>query len=314
MIQAFGIRAPWLVDDCPTYDHVPPNIENLNHHPLDNAESLRFKYPPIFLQKFIMLLSNLSMYRNIKKGGDAIRIKMKELQVIVGGDLLTKEEFLKEKIEKLKFLSNEYQKLFVNFVENDNDIQSAVLIPLYLNKDDDLEVLLTVRNGNISLYGGEVSLPGGKKEDRDNNIITTALRETEEELGIKCNKIKVIETLKPVPVNRRKQCFIVQPVLGILSSPFSVIMEKDEVIDIITIKLESFIKESTFDQEKQYPYLIGYGRSGNNPFIIRGFTFYLLFTIAFVFFKDVSSKSNILNMLTDWQAIYDVEKSNFSKL
>ena len=84
--------------------------------------------------------------------------------------------------------------------------KSAVLVPLILNKDNKLEVLLTVRHGNVSLVHDEVCLPGGKYESKDTSIVATALRECREEIGLLSDNVDVIDVYKgmPVPVTRKK--------------------------------------------------------------------------------------------------------------
>ena len=77
---------------------------------------------------------------------------------------------------------------------------AAVLIALVeeqkLNGDTQLSILLTRRAAHLRHHGGQISFPGGKVEVFDDNIIATALRETEEEIGINKNDIEVIGHLQ----------------------------------------------------------------------------------------------------------------------
>lgn len=70
--------------------------------------------------------------------------------------------------------------------------QSAVLILLYPEIDDRLNIVLTLRNAGLRGHSGQVSFPGGKQDDSDATLTATALRETCEEIGICDNNITII--------------------------------------------------------------------------------------------------------------------------
>ncbi|KAF4522452.1 hypothetical protein B566_EDAN002536 [Ephemera danica] len=68
--------------------------------------------------------------------------------------------------------------------------QAAVLVPLCFVKGE-LSLLYTVRSTNLRTNRGEVSFPGGMQDKEDESLVQTALRETEEELGINANEVEV---------------------------------------------------------------------------------------------------------------------------
>ncbi|MCV5526663.1 CoA pyrophosphatase, partial [Escherichia coli] len=74
---------------------------------------------------------------------------------------------------------------------------AAVLIPV-VARAEKLSVLLTRRSPRLRHPGGQISFPGGRPDPGDENLIATALRETEEELGIPARLIEVIGTLNPL--------------------------------------------------------------------------------------------------------------------
>lgn len=74
---------------------------------------------------------------------------------------------------------------------------SAVLVPVYRDERGDLRVVLVVR-GVQGIHGGQLALPGGKPEPADRGLRDTALRETEEEIGLPADDIEVIAELDPV--------------------------------------------------------------------------------------------------------------------
>ena len=61
---------------------------------------------------------------------------------------------------------------------------AGILIPIYDRPDTGLSVLLTQRSAELKHHAGQISFPGGRMEPEDSDIAVTALRETEEEVGI----------------------------------------------------------------------------------------------------------------------------------
>lgn len=73
--------------------------------------------------------------------------------------------------------------------------KAAVLIPVTLG--DNPVVILTLRATGLSSHAGEVALPGGKYDLEDGTLLQTALRETEEEIGLSSKDVDVVGNLKP---------------------------------------------------------------------------------------------------------------------
>ena len=88
---------------------------------------------------------------------------------------------------------------------------AAVLILLFPDKGT-IHTVLMQRPDYKGIHGGQISFPGGKKEPSDIDIIHTAVREANEETGVKHEDISVINTLTPlfIPVSN----MIVTPVVG----------------------------------------------------------------------------------------------------
>jgi len=73
--------------------------------------------------------------------------------------------------------------------------QSAVLILLYPEADDRLNIVLTLRTAGLRGHSGQVSFPGGRQDEDDDSFTATALRETCEEVGVCGDDISVIGEL-----------------------------------------------------------------------------------------------------------------------
>jgi 8-oxo-dGTP pyrophosphatase MutT (NUDIX family) len=73
----------------------------------------------------------------------------------------------------------------------------AVLAPVFRDRSDEIRVLL-VRRGMRGIHGGQLGFPGGKREPCDRSLLDTALRETEEEVGLERTRIEVLASLGPI--------------------------------------------------------------------------------------------------------------------
>ena len=74
---------------------------------------------------------------------------------------------------------------------------AAVLVPVFRDADGELRVAIVVRADDGGLHGGQLGLPGGKPEPADADLLATALREAEEEVGLAPDDVDVIATLPP---------------------------------------------------------------------------------------------------------------------
>ncbi|MFX1532761.1 MAG: NUDIX hydrolase [Promethearchaeota archaeon] len=87
---------------------------------------------------------------------------------------------------------------------------AAVLIPLFY-KNEELHLLLTKRTETVEHHKGEVSFPGGAKDQSDPDLLFTALRETEEEINISSDCFEILGALTPITTVTD---FVVVPYVG----------------------------------------------------------------------------------------------------
>src|SRR5207244_8562733 len=87
----------------------------------------------------------------------------------------------------------------------------AVLAPLYRDADGRLR-LVFIRRSPFGVHGGQIAFPGGRREPEDPDLLTTALREAEEEIGLDRTSVEVLATL-PV-IETIATGFRVAPFLG----------------------------------------------------------------------------------------------------
>jgi 8-oxo-dGTP pyrophosphatase MutT (NUDIX family) len=75
---------------------------------------------------------------------------------------------------------------------------AAVLVPLF-ERDGDLHAVFTTRREDLRRHAGEISFPGGREDDTDHDLVHTALREAEEEIGLPSDAVEVLGALQPTP-------------------------------------------------------------------------------------------------------------------
>ena len=74
--------------------------------------------------------------------------------------------------------------------------EAAVLVPI--TRSDDPQLVLTLRASHLSTHGGEVAFPGGRRDPGDDDLLRTALRESEEEIGLPPGLVEVVGPLSPL--------------------------------------------------------------------------------------------------------------------
>lgn len=122
--------------------------------------------------------------------------------------------------------------------------KAAVLVPIFLNEGS-LHVLLTLRSELVPTHKGQVAFPGGKQEDDDKDIVATALREAQEEVGLPPQIVEVIAVLNPLIARTRGKNMHVYPVIGIVKSQFDLVINSSEVQTTFEVPLEFFLFNAT---------------------------------------------------------------------
>ncbi len=112
-------------------------------------------------------------------------------------------------------------------------VAAAVLVPL-VARADELRLLLTLRTAHLHDHAGQVSFPGGRVDPDDSDAIATALRETEEEIGLARRHIEVIGSL---PDYQTGTGFTVTPVVGLVHPPFDLAADDFEVAEIFEVPM-----------------------------------------------------------------------------
>jgi 8-oxo-dGTP pyrophosphatase MutT (NUDIX family) len=110
---------------------------------------------------------------------------------------------------------------------------AAVLIPI-IPRPEELTVLFTLRTSHLKAHSGQVSFPGGRVEPGDATAEFTALRESEEEIGLPHDRVEILARL---PDYFTRTGYRVTPVVGLLTPPLELRPDPNEVADIFEVPL-----------------------------------------------------------------------------
>ena len=139
-----------------------------------------------------------------------------------------------------------------------NAKNSSVLILLFPNEERELELILTLRNKDID-HGGQISLPGGRS-DEEESYIETALREAEEEVGIKPESVQILGILSDLYVSNSNN--LVKPVVAYMPEKPELKTNPAEVEEAFTVEVKSLAAKKNLTVEnwdlQKYSYEVPY--------------------------------------------------------
>jgi 8-oxo-dGTP pyrophosphatase MutT (NUDIX family) len=121
---------------------------------------------------------------------------------------------------------------------------ASVLVPIVLRADEPT-VLLTLRTAHLKDHPGQISFPGGRAEPEDASPAHTALRETEEEIGLQPTQIEIAGYL---PEYRTSTGFCVTPVVAFVTPPFALRLAPFEVAEVFEVPLAFLLDPANHQQ------------------------------------------------------------------
>lgn len=155
--------------------------------------------------------------------------------------LLASEAHLKmAPIERIRYLHDFDYSLH-------NPRQSAVL-SLFYPKNKETYLLLIVRAAYPGIHSSQIAFPGGKREEEDTDLMATALRETNEEVGVLPERIRIVKKFSELYIPPSN--FLVTPFMGIQEEELQVVLDPHEVADYIELPLASLLDESIIQEVK----------------------------------------------------------------
>jgi 8-oxo-dGTP pyrophosphatase MutT (NUDIX family) len=116
---------------------------------------------------------------------------------------------------------------------------AAVLIPLYLDAGE-LHAVFTKRRDDLRRHPGEISFPGGRQDEPDEDLRQTALREAEEEIGLAAADVELVGALPPV--GTFVTGYKVHPFVGAIRAGHDWTPQPTEVEEVLELSLPALIR------------------------------------------------------------------------
>jgi 8-oxo-dGTP pyrophosphatase MutT (NUDIX family) len=115
-------------------------------------------------------------------------------------------------------------------------VTAAVLVPLFL-QEEEVQVLFTQRTLTVRDHRGQIAFPGGVRDPGDHDLLATALRETQEEIGLESRVVEVLGTLPPTDTITGYHIF---PFVGLIPHPYNFRTNPREVERLLTLPVPEF--------------------------------------------------------------------------
>lgn len=133
--------------------------------------------------------------------------------------------------------------------------EAAVLAPLYFDDEGVPHLIFTKRPLTLRQHAGQISFPGGGRDDSDATPLHAALREAEEELGIPTEAVDVLGMLDELPTITR---FRIRPFVGVIPHDLPLKPNPDEVAEVLKVPIPTLLDPSRVRHEtKEVPFLPG---------------------------------------------------------
>lgn len=125
--------------------------------------------------------------------------------------------------------------------------RAAVLVPI-VDRRPDPSVLFTRRTDHLAHHAGQISFPGGGIEPGDGDAESAALRETEEEIGLGGDRVRVIGRLDDYAT---RTGFLVTPVVALVDVPFVIDPDADEVAAVFEVPLAFLLESANYHRHSR---------------------------------------------------------------
>lgn len=127
-------------------------------------------------------------------------------------------------------------------IEQKKPKQAAVMAVFYPGLQEETRFVLILRKTYRGVHSNQVGFPGGRVEEHDEDLMQTALRETEEEVGIPRSEVTVLRELTRLYIPPSN--FWVQPFIGLMQRTPQLVPQEEEVESVLEIDIDEFLSES----------------------------------------------------------------------
>ncbi|MGH7768051.1 MAG: NUDIX hydrolase [Candidatus Binatia bacterium] len=122
---------------------------------------------------------------------------------------------------------------------------AAVLVPIQQKPDGD-HLVLTQRAEMLNSHGGQIAFPGGRIDPCDSSPLAAALRESEEEIGLKSEDVRVLGGLDQVTA---ASDYLVTPFVGVIPYPYEFRLNPAEASAVFSVPISALLETGCFNVE-----------------------------------------------------------------
>lgn len=158
-------------------------------------------------------------------------------------------------------------------------LRPAGVLVAFVEREDDLALVLTKRSSRLKHHPGQIAFPGGKQDETDADAIAAALREAQEEVAL---APETVEVLGSMPTHETVTGFLMTPVLGLIRGPFKPVPERGEVDEVFTVPFDHVTDPARYTRQgrrwrgtRRHYYTVPFG-----PYYIWGATARILRGLA----------------------------------
>lgn len=126
----------------------------------------------------------------------------------------------------------------VEEARSSGDFRESAVVALFREKNDEAHLVLMQRPAYDGVHSGQISFPGGKREDFDQDLRSTALREMTEEIGIREDEVQLLGALTEIFIPPSK--FIVQPWIAFTHRELKFLPDPVEVSEVLEFPWRKF--------------------------------------------------------------------------
>ena len=136
-------------------------------------------------------------------------------------------------------------------LKKNNAKRASVMVLFYPNKDGETHLALILRKTYKGVHSAQVGFPGGKQEPSDLSSMHTALRETQEEIGVLQKDIIVLKKLTQIFIPPSN--FFVEPFIGVCKKTPQFILQQTEVEALIEVKISDLLDDRIYCTKRVSP-------------------------------------------------------------
>jgi 8-oxo-dGTP pyrophosphatase MutT (NUDIX family) len=122
---------------------------------------------------------------------------------------------------------------------------AAVLVPV-IDRAEGATIVLTRRADTLRQHKGQISFPGGRRDDTDADLTAAALREAREEVGLDPAAVRVVGYLDDYPTLTG---YRITPVVGLLRQAFTPVTDPGEVAEVFELPLARLVADDAFERK-----------------------------------------------------------------